>query len=77
MLLRPFDATGTPSGPLFDDDTDEESAAAETFIAGVPGGFLMVWGNDEETEARLFDDAMHPSRPASRSARASSRPASR
>jgi cysteine-rich repeat protein len=60
MLLRPFDATGTPSGPLFDDDTDEESAAAETFIAGVPGGFLMVWGNDEETEARLFDDAMHP-----------------
>ncbi len=63
MVLRPFDFTGAPSGPLLDDGTKEASLMAKTRIVGVPGGFLMVWGDDEDTEARLFDPAMQPLTP--------------
>ena len=70
MVLRPFDFTGTPSGPLLDDHTEEESLTAKTRIVGVPGGFPHGLGRRQghRGAALRHDDAAADAR-ASRSRR--------
>jgi cysteine-rich repeat protein len=47
-----FDATGTPVGAPF--TIGQDGGIADTRMAAVPGGFLVVWGSGATTKARLY-----------------------
>ncbi len=62
IIGRRFDETGTPIGGPF--VIAQQQTIAPTLVGAVPGGFLAVWGRDDDIGARLMAADATPLAPA-------------